>query len=77
MPGPGKQTPRDKYAIRAAQRLVSKERRKLAWRITGGSELNSEHGRMAQLAAAMDLTMLIKRHNDPEDDFHLDMHQVV
>ncbi len=32
---------------------------------------------MTLLAASMDLTMFIKRHNDPNDDFHLDMHQVV
>ena len=74
---PGEQTLRDSYAIRSAQRLVSKERRKLAWKFTGGLELNSEHGRMTQLAASMDLTMFITRHNDPNDDFHLDMHQVV
>ncbi len=70
---PGKQTPRDSYAMRAAQRLVSKERRKLARKVTGGRELNSEHGRMTQLAASMDLAMFIKRHNDPNDDFHLSL----
>ncbi len=63
--------------MRSAQRLVSKERRKLARKVTGGMELNSEHGRMTLLAASMDLTMFIKRLNDPNDDFHLDMHQVV
>ncbi len=74
---PGKQTPRDSYTIRSAQPLVSKERQKLAWKVTGGLELNSEHGIMTLLASSMDLTMFIKQHNDPNDDFHLDMHQVV
>ena len=74
---PGKQTPRDSYAMRSAQRVVSKERRKLARKVTGGLEVNSEHGKMSLLDASMDLTMFIKRHNDQNDDFHLDMHQVV
>ena len=44
---------------------------------TGGVQLNSEHEKMTQLAASMDLSMYISRHNDPNDDYHLNMHQVV
>ena len=42
---PGKRTPRDSYALRSAQRLVSKERWKLALKVTGGVHLNSDHGK--------------------------------
>lgn len=74
---PGKRTPQDPKAIRAAQRLACNERARLARGQTCGVVLTPEHGSLTQLAESMDLLAWIKRHNDPDDEYHLDLHQVV
>ena len=35
------------------------------------------NGSMTRLGARLDLQALIARHNDPADDYHLDLHKVV
>lgn len=61
------------YARRSAWFQISVSW-KLAQQVTCGVQLNAEHGTMTQLAASIDLSTFIRRHNDPTDDFHLNVH---
>ena len=74
---PDKRTGQDPDSIRSAQRIVSQQRRRLALSQTQGVQLDKSNGAMTRLASELDLAALIARHNDPEDDYHLDLHQVV
>jgi hypothetical protein len=74
---PKSRIPRDVDALRCAQRVVSVQRRSLALEQTGGVHLEKSSGAMTLLGETMDLMTLILRHNDPADDYHLDLHQMV
>jgi hypothetical protein len=74
---PGKRTGQDPDSIRSAQRLIAQERRSLALSHTSGVQLDTSNGAMTQLGDKMALEKLIARHNDPDDDYHLNLHQVV
>jgi hypothetical protein len=74
---PGKRTGQDPDSIRSAQRLIAQERRSLALSHTSGVQLDTSNGAMTQLGDRMALEKLIARHNDPDDDYHLNLHQVV
>ena len=74
---PDKRIPSDPSSIRAAQRFVSQERRKLALQQTRGVKLDKTSGAMARLGAKLDLAMLIAKHNDEGDDFHFDLHTII
>ena len=74
---PEKRTALDPDSIRSAQRVVSKQRRALALKQTQGIRLDKTNGKMTELGEKLDLTMLIARHNDPQDEYHLNLHEVV
>ncbi len=74
---PKSSTPRDPDALRAAQRVVGAQCRALALEQTGGVQLDQSNGAMTRLRETMNLWKLILHHNDPEDDYHVDLHQVV
>jgi hypothetical protein len=74
---PEKRTALDPDSIRSAQRVVSKQRRALALKHTQGIRLDKTNGKMTELGEKLDLTMLIARHNDPQDEYHLNLHEVV
>ena len=74
---PDKRTSQDPSSIRSAQRVVSLQRRALALHNTQGIVLDESNGAMTRLGEKMDLASLIVRHNDPSDEYHLDLHQVV
>ena len=74
---PEKRTRLDPDSIRSAQRLVSRQRRALALQHTQGIQLDKTNGKMTQLSEKLDFAALIARHNDPEDEYHLNPHEVV
>ncbi len=74
---PDKRTPQDPSSIRSAQRVVVKQRREVALRNTQGVKLDETNGPMTRLCNKIDFENLIARHNDPADDYHLDLHSVV
>ena len=74
---PDKRTGPDLDSIRSARRIVSQQRRILALSNTSGVQLDTTNGAMTRLGGKMDLVRLIARHNDSEDDYHLNLHQVV
>jgi len=61
---PDKRMPSDPSSIRAAQRFVSQECRKLDLQETQGVKLDKTSGSMARLGAQLDLARLIAKHND-------------
>jgi hypothetical protein len=44
---------------------------------TSGVQLDQSNGAMICLGASLDLAVLIQHHNDPQDDYHINMQQVV
>ena len=74
---PDKRTGLDPDSIRSAQRVISQQRRALALQHTQGIRLDKTNGKMTELGEKLDLTRLIARHNDPQDDYHLNLHEVV
>ncbi len=77
---PDKRT-QDPTSIRCAQRVVVKQRRlqRLAIALinTHGVKLNDTNGALTRLCNKLDFINLIARHNDPADEYHLDLHSVI
>jgi hypothetical protein len=74
---PDKRTPQDPTSIRCAQRVVVKQRRAIALNNTQGVKLDDTHGPLTRLCNKLDFIQLIARHNDPDDEYHLDLHSVI
>ena len=74
---PDKHVTSHPLAIRQAQRLVYRQRRNLSTLHAQGERLDDTNGSMTRLGARLDLQALIARHNDPANDYHLDLHKVV
>jgi hypothetical protein len=74
---PDKRTPQDPTSIRCAQRVVVKQRRAIALKNTQGVKLDDTHGPLTRLCNKLDFIHLIARHNDPDDEYHLDLHSVI
>jgi len=64
-------------SVHRAQRIIGLERRRIAQVNSQGVKLDQTFGSMIRLRESLDLQAFIDRHNDPDDDFHLDLHQVV
>ena len=75
---PGKHVGHDARSVEAVRRLVSKTREEvMADRIEEGVELDGSEGSMTQLSESLSLERFIARHNDPDDPYHMDEHEVV
>jgi hypothetical protein len=75
---PGKRVPFDKRSQSAVNRLVRKVRGQvMEERLGPGIDVDGTEGSMNRLAESLSLAAFIKRHNDPEDEFHLEPHQPV
>jgi hypothetical protein len=62
------------HAIRFAKLIVGAQCRALALEQTGAVHLDQSNGATTQLE--VDLGALIRCHSDPEEDYHLGLHQV-
>jgi hypothetical protein len=74
---PNKRTPHLPSDIQSAHRIVTQQRKQLALQHPESVQLNDCSGPMARLAEILDLKLLIVRHNDPNDDYHVELHKVV
>ena len=74
---PGRQVPFDQRSRKAVDRLVRRTRKEVMTKRVGGIELDGSEGSMNELAESLSLMNLLKRHNDPNDAFHMDEHQPV
>ena len=74
---PDKHVPTTAHNCKAVNRLVSKTRSNLMRDRMQGTDIDGSEGSMIQLAESLSLVQFIKRHNDPDDPFHMDEHQVV
>jgi hypothetical protein len=54
-----------------------KQRREIALRNTHGVKLDETNGPMTRLCNKIDFQYLIAQHNNPADEYHLDLHSVV
>ena len=69
---PGKRVPFDKRSQSAVNRLVRKVRGQvMEERLGPGIDVDGTEGSMNRLAESLSLAAFIKRHNDPEDEFHI------
>lgn len=74
---PGRQVPFDERSRKAVARLTRRERATVMEETFPGIKLDGSEGSMNELAESLSLEKLIARHNDPNDSFHMDEHQVV
>ena len=74
---PGRHVPTDRRSMEAVARRVRKERKELMAERVPGQKIDGSEGAMTKLAMALSLKTAIERHNDPNDDYHMDAHQVV
>ena len=74
---PGRHVPTDRRSMDAVARMVRKERKELMAARLPGHKIDGSEGAMTKLAKAISLKTAIERHNDPDDDYHMDAHQVV
>jgi hypothetical protein len=74
---PGKRVPFDSRSQHAVARLVRAERQEIMADRLPGVGINGTEGCMNRLHESLCLETLIARHNDPDDEFHMDEHQVV
>jgi hypothetical protein len=73
-----KSIPNTHKHVRAASRLVRKERKTvLTGAVLDGIVIDGSYGSMTRVAEALSLPALIARHNDPNDAYHLDAHEPV
>ena len=74
---PGKHIPYDQRSRKAVSRLVNKTRRAVMSDRVGGIDLDGTEGAMNALCESLSLVEFLKRHNDPNDPFHMSEHQTV
>ena len=74
---PGKHIAYDKRSQNAVSRLVRKERKGIMHERLPGLNVDDTEGSMNSLAESLSLARLIARHNDPNDEYHLDAHEPV
>ncbi len=74
---PDKRTPQDPTSIRCAQRVVVRQRRAIALINTQSVKLDDTNGALTRLCNKLDFINQIARHNDPADEYHLDLHSVI
>ena len=74
---PGKQVPFDERSRKAVARLARRERAMVMEETIPGIKFDGSEGSMNELAESLSLVKFIEQHNDPNDSFHLDEHQVV
>ena len=74
---PGRQVPTERRSMEAVNRLVRKQRKSLMAARIPGQSIDGSEGSMTKLAKSLSLKTALKRHNDPEDEYHMDAHQVV
>jgi hypothetical protein len=64
--------------FRSVQRVVhAQEAETHSARFHGGVKVDGTNGKMTEFADKIDLMKALERHNDPNDLYHLDMHEVV
>ena len=74
---PGRHVATNRRSMEAVSRLVRKERKALMAARVPGLSIDGSEGAMTKLAKSLSLKTAIKRHNDPEDEYHMEAHQVV
>ena len=74
---PGRQVPTERRSMEAVNRLVRRQRKLLMAARIPGQSIDGSEGSMTKLAKSLSLKTALKRHNDPEDEYHMDAHQVV
>ena len=67
----------DSALLRSVQRRVQTSRTQLTQRKLEGLAIDTSYGSLTQLASAMWFRSLIDRHNDPDDEFHLNLFKPV
>ena len=63
--------------FRSTQRVVYTQRSETNAARLSGVKLDGSNGTMTQLADKMDLLKILEKHNDPDDPYHLNLHEVV
>jgi hypothetical protein len=72
---PGKHVASDRKSQSAVNRLVRKKRKELTAARILGINLDGTEGAMVRLAQSLSLSLHIKRHNNPDEPYHMDEHQ--
>jgi hypothetical protein len=75
--GPCKRVPFDSRSQNAGARLVRTQWQEIMEDRVPGIGIDGTDGCMNRLHESLCLETLIARHNDPDDEFHMDEHQVV
>jgi hypothetical protein len=74
---PGRRVAYDARSRAAVSRLTRRERAAVLEETVPGIKLDGSEGSMNELADSLSLEKLLARHNDPNDSFHMDEHQVI
>jgi hypothetical protein len=74
---PGRHVPTDRRSMEAVSRLVRQERKELMAERVPGLKIDGSEGTMTKLAMSLSLKTAIERHNNKDDEYHMDAHQVV
>jgi hypothetical protein len=74
---PGRRVPYDARSRAAVSHLTRRERAAVLEETVPCITLDGSEGSMNELADSLSLEKLLARHNDPNDSFHMDEHQVV
>ncbi len=74
---PGRHVPTNRRSMEAIARMVRKERKAIMAARVQGQKIDGSEGAMTKLAKSLSLKTAIERHNDPDDEYHMDAHQVV
>jgi hypothetical protein len=72
---PGKHVTCDRKSQAAVDRLVRKKRKELMAARIPGINLDGTEGTMVRFAQSLSLNRHIKKHNNPDDPYHMDEHQ--
>ena len=74
---PGRHVPTDRRSMEAVSRLVRQSRKELMAERVPGLKIDGSEGTMTKLAMSLSLKTAIERHNNKDDEYHMDAHQVV
>lgn len=74
---PGHHVKADRRHRDAVSRLVRQERTAIAEERSAGVDVDGTYGSMLEFAMQMDFGMKIRKHNDVNDTYHMDEHEVI